>query len=153
MRYFNVFGPRQDPNGAYAAVVPKWIAAMANNDDVWINGDGNTSRDFTFVANVIQVNLLAAITNDEIAINQVYNVAVGERTSLNELFELIRSTLCSEFSHLDNFQPKYRDFRIGDIQHSLADITKAKKLLSYIPTHSIQQGMYETIQWFISHHH
>src|SRR5204863_2801188 len=123
LRYFNVFGPRQDPNGAYAAVIPKWIAAMIRNDTVYINGDGESSRDFCYVNNAVQANLLAATTENKEAINRVYNVAVGRRTTLNGLFELLRTRLSGRFDHLQRFVPAYREFRPGDVRHSEADIT------------------------------
>lgn len=148
LRYFNVFGPRQDPNGAYAAVIPKWVAAMIRGEQVLINGDGETSRDFCFVANAVQANILGALTQSEQAINQVYNVAVGDRTSLNELFELIRGRLVGQFPHLGQFSATYQDFRPGDVRHSLADISKASELLGYKPTHRIDQGIDEALGWY-----
>lgn len=150
LRYFNIFGPRQDPEGAYAAVVPKWAAAMMAGDTVWINGDGETSRDFCYVANVVQANLLAAIATSDEATNHVYNVAVGERTTLNELFEAIRSLLTPRFPHLEDFRPRYREFRPGDVRHSLADITKARTLLGYEPTHRIGEGLREAMDWYVA---
>jgi UDP-N-acetylglucosamine/UDP-N-acetyl-alpha-D-glucosaminouronate 4-epimerase len=150
LRYFNIFGPRQDPNGAYAAVVPKWTAAMIANDTVWINGDGETSRDFCYVANAVQANLLAATTENADATNQVYNVAVGDRTTLNDLFEAIRSLLAPRFPHLENFRPSYREFRAGDVRHSLADIGKARTLLGYEPSHRIVDGLREAMDWYVA---
>lgn len=150
LRYFNIFGPRQDPNGAYAAVVPKWAAAMINNEAVWINGDGETSRDFCYIANVMQANLLAATAAAEEASNQVYNVAVGDRATLNDLFEAIRSLLESRFPHMAGYQANYRDFRAGDVRHSLADISKARTLLGYEPTHRIRQGLAEAMDWYVT---
>ena len=141
LRYFNVFGPRQDPNGAYAAVVPKWIAAMMKNQRVQINGDGKTSRDFCYVDNAVQMNLLAATTTNPKAVNQVYNVAVNERTSLNELFDLLRERLLLYYPHLKRYLPVYRDFRPGDVRHSQADISKARRLIGYAPTHRIERGL------------
>jgi len=152
LRYFNIFGQRQDPNGAYAAVIPKWTSAMIKNEPIWINGDGETSRDFCYIANTVQVNLLAATAESPDAANQVYNIAVGDRTSLNELFEAIRSALEPQFPHLKDFKPNYRDFRAGDVRHSLADISKARTLLGYEPTHRIQQGLLEAINWYASNH-
>ena len=149
LRYFNIFGAHQDPQGAYAAVVPKWTAAMIHNEPVWINGDGETSRDFCYIANTVQINLLAATAEHPDATNQVYNVAVGDRTTLNELFEAIRSTLEPRFPHLKGFKPSYRDFRPGDVRHSLADISKAKELLGYQPTHRIGEGLVEAMDWYI----
>ena len=149
LRYFNIFGQRQDPNGAYAAVVPKWAAAMIQNDAVYINGDGETSRDFCFIANAVQANLLAATVTAEEASNQVYNIAVGDRTTLNELFEAMRATLEPQFAHLANYKPVYRDFRAGDVRHSLADITKAQALLGYQPSHRIREGVVEAMHWYV----
>ena len=150
LRYFNIFGQRQDPNGAYAAVVPKWTAAMMAGEPVWINGDGETSRDFCYIANTIQANLLAATTTNEDATNQVYNVAVGDRTTLNDLFEAIRSLLAPRFAHLKDFKPSYRDFRAGDVRHSLADVTKARTLLGYEPSHRIDDGLKEAMDWYVA---
>jgi UDP-N-acetylglucosamine 4-epimerase len=151
LRYFNIFGARQDPNGPYAAVIPKWIAAMIHNEPVHINGDGETSRDFCYVANAVQANLLAATTTDPSAVNQVYNVAVGQRTSLNELFEHLRGMLTPRLAHLTGFSPIYRDFRAGDVRHSLADISKANRLLGYGPTHTINKGLSEAMEWYVGH--
>lgn len=149
LRYFNIFGAHQDPEGAYAAVVPKWTAAMIKNEPVFINGDGETSRDFCYIANTVQANLLAATAAHPEAANQVYNVAVGDRTTLNDLFEAIRSTLEPRFPHLKDFKPSYRDFRAGDVRHSLADITKAKTLLGYEPSHRIKEGLLEAMDWYV----
>ncbi len=149
LRYFNIFGSRQDPNGAYAAVIPKWIAAMIRNEPVHINGDGETSRDFCYVTNAVQANLLAAMVDDPAAVNQIYNVAVGDRTSLNQLFEYLRATLAPGFAHLEKFRPVYRDFRAGDVRHSLADIGKAKRLLGYEPSHRIGEGLTEAMGWYV----
>lgn len=149
LRYFNIFGQRQDPNGAYAAVIPKWVADMMANNPVYINGDGETSRDFCYIDNAVQANILAATANDPDAADQVYNVAVGDRTTLNELFELIRSGLSEQFPHLDNYKATYRDFRAGDVRHSLADISKAKRLLSYQPTHRIGEGIGVALDWYV----
>jgi len=148
LRYFNVFGPRQDPNGAYAAVIPKWIAAMIKNEPVYINGTGETSRDFCYIENVIQINLLAATTNNKQATNQVYNTAVNARTSLKELFHMLRSKLERQYKHLNSFTPVYRDFRPGDVKHSQADISKAQVLLGYVPSYTIDRGLDETIGWY-----
>jgi UDP-N-acetylglucosamine/UDP-N-acetylgalactosamine 4-epimerase len=148
LRYFNVFGPRQDPNGAYAAVIPKWISSMIKNEPIYINGDGETSRDFCYINNVVQANLLAAtVINDE-AHNQVYNVAVGDRTTLNTLFNLLRDNLATHGVKADS-PPVYRDFRAGDVLHSLADISKAKRLLAYLPTQRINQGLPLAMPWYI----
>jgi UDP-N-acetylglucosamine/UDP-N-acetylgalactosamine 4-epimerase len=151
LRYFNIFGARQDPNGPYAAVIPKWIASMIHNEPVFINGDGETSRDFCYVANAVQANLLAATAPDPAAVNQVYNVAVGQRTSLNELFEHLRALLAPHFAHLVGFSPVYRDFRAGDVRHSLADISKAKRLLGYEPSHTVGAGLSEAMEWYLGH--
>jgi UDP-N-acetylglucosamine 4-epimerase len=148
LRYFNVFGPRQDPEGAYAAVIPKWISAMINNEPVYINGSGETSRDFCFIDNVMQINLLAATTANSEAINQVYNTAVNARTNLNELFELLRSRLEIDYRHLKDYKPVYRDYRVGDVLHSQADISKAQRLLGYEPRHAVAQGLNEAIGWY-----
>lgn len=148
LRYFNVFGQRQNPNGAYAAVIPKWVAAMINNESVYINGDGETSRDFCYIDNTVQMNILAAVAQDEVA-NQVYNVAVGDRTTLNHLFELIRSGLEPQYPHLKGFNPIYQDFRAGDVRHSLADISKAKSLLGYNPGYRIEGGIKCTLEWYM----
>lgn len=152
LRYFNIFGKRQDPNGAYAAVIPKWIASMIKNEPVYINGDGETSRDFCYIDNAIQANLLAATTENPEAVNQVYNVAVGERTTLNALFWHLHENLLPHFAHLQNFQPVYRDFRAGDVRHSLADVGKAKNLLGYTPTHDIKQSLPIVTSCYLSKH-
>ena len=149
LRYFNIFGRRQDPNGAYAAVVPKWVASMIHNEPVYINGDGETSRDFCYIDNVIQANLLAATSQHAEAASQVYNVAVGDRTTLNQLFESIRALLAPKYPHLAGFKPSYRDFRAGDVRHSLADITKAQTRLGYEPTHRIGEGLAEAMDWYV----
>ena len=143
-----MFGERQDPTGDYAAVIPKWIAAMINQKDVFINGDGKTSRDFCYVDNVIQANILAALTDDKTSINQVYNIALGSKTSLNELFVLIKSLL-SELKIYYLLEPKYQEFRKGDVRHSLADIKKAKTLLGYSPFYNIDLGLRKCIGWYI----
>lgn len=148
LRYFNVFGRRQDPDGAYAAVIPKWIAAMIKGDPVIINGDGSTSRDFCYIQNVVQANLLAALTDSKEAINQVYNVACGERTDLNQLFEILREGLSADFQHLKGLKPEYREFRKGDVLHSLADVGKIESLLDYKTTHNIGQGLDEALGWY-----
>jgi UDP-N-acetylglucosamine/UDP-N-acetylgalactosamine 4-epimerase len=151
LRYFNIFGRRQDPEGAYAAVIPKWVASMIKGDPVYVNGDGKTSRDFCYVDNAIQANLLAALTEDESAVNQVYNVAVGDRTTLNDLYEELRSNLALYYHHLAEAKPAYRDFRAGDVRHSQADISKARNLLGYEPTHRIGDGLKEAMMWYVSH--
>ena len=150
LRYFNVFGPRQDPDGAYAAVIPRWIAQLTRSEPVYINGDGETSRDFCYVENAVQVNLLAAIVEDPAALNQVYNVAVAERTTLNELFELERGMPMEHFPRVRECRPIYRAFREGDVLHSRADISKARKLLGYAPTHRIREGLRETMGWYMT---
>lgn len=148
LRYFNIFGARQDPNGAYAAVIPKWVSAMITGASININGDGETSRDFCYVANAVQANLLAAICSNPQADGEVYNVAVGDRTTLNDLFEAIRLELLPSYTGLTNVKPIYRNFRVGDVRHSLADISKARALLGYEPTHRIRQGLSETVSWY-----
>lgn len=148
LRYFNVFGPRQDPNGPYAAVMPRWFAALLRQEDAEIYGDGETSRDFCYVANAVQVNVLAATTASPAALGQVYNVALGVRTSLNELFALIRARVAAIDPRAADARPVYRDFRPGDIPHSLADVTKARTLLGYRPTHSVAEGLVETAAWY-----
>ena len=150
LRYFNVFGPRQDPNGAYAAVIPKWIASLMQGEPVYINGDGETSRDFCFIANVVQANLLAAVAQEPEAVNQVYNVAVGDRTSLNELYVQLHSKLLPHYPHLQDTQPVHRDFRAGDVRHSLADIGKAQRLLGYAPTQRIGEGLALAMPWYMA---
>lgn len=149
LRYFNIFGPHQTPDGAYAAVIPKWIGSMMQGETVYINGDGETSRDFCYVANAVQANLLAATTEDPGATNQVYNVAVGERTSLNDLHRLIQSELRRLLPRLEIAPPQYRDVRAGDVRHSLADIGKASSLLGYQPSHTIAQGMRDAMAWYV----
>lgn len=148
LRYFNVFGPRQDPNGAYAAVIPLWIKSLIRGETVAINGDGMTSRDFCFVDNVVQANLLAALATAPEARNQVYNVALNAQTSLNELYEILRSSLEADHPHLKEAKPLHRDFRKGDVRHSRADIGKAQRLLGYQPTHTIRQGLAEALDWY-----
>lgn len=150
LRYFNIFGKRQDPNGAYAAVIPKWVAALIDNNEVFINGDGETSRDFCFIDNAVQANLLAATTQNPDAVDQVFNVAVSDRTTLNELYEMIRGLLLADFPQLENVKPSYRDFRAGDVRHSLADISKARDLLGYEPTHQIAAGLKEAMDWYLA---
>jgi UDP-N-acetylglucosamine 4-epimerase len=148
LRYFNVFGPRQDPEGAYAAVIPKWIASMIKGEPVYINGDGETSRDFCYIANVVQANLLAACTPNTEAVDQVYNVAVGGRTTLNELYAQLKQNLISSCPHLKDVQAVYREFRLGDVQHSLASIDKARARLGYNPTQSMGQGLGLAMPWY-----
>jgi UDP-N-acetylglucosamine 4-epimerase len=148
LRYFNVFGPRQDPDGAYAAVIPKWVASLLRGEEIFINGDGKTSRDFCYVANAVQANLLAATTARRGAVNQVYNVALNDRTSLSQLYALIRDGLAQRHPHLAEASPTYRDFRPGDVRHSLADISKAKRYLGYRPTHRLVDGLQEALTWY-----
>lgn len=148
LRYFNVFGKRQNPNGAYAAVIPKWISALKNGEQVIINGDGETSRDFCFVENAIQANILAATTSDDEALNQVYNVAVGDRTSLMELFAIIRDATHEEMQIDTELIPSFLPFRQGDVKHSQADISKAHRLLNYSPEFKIKDGISETVKWY-----
>lgn len=151
LRYFNVFGPRQDPNGAYAAVIPQWCAAMIHQRPLYINGDGESSRDFCFVENAVQANLLAGLTEDPAAINQIYNVAVNARTSLNELYRLMHAMLGERFAHLAQYRPHYTGFRPGDVRHSQADISKARTLLGYEPTHHLEDGLAEALAWYVTH--
>jgi UDP-N-acetylglucosamine 4-epimerase len=148
LRYFNVFGPRQDPNGAYAAVIPQWIAALIRNQALRINGDGDTSRDFCFIDNVVQANLLAAMAEKD-AVNQVYNVALNDRTTLNQLYQMMCDLLREQFPHVADHKPQYVDFRPGDVRHSQADISKAAELLGYEPTHRIGEGLKQAMDWYI----
>lgn len=149
LRYFNVFGPRQDPNGAYAAVIPRWAHALLSGQTVYINGDGETSRDFCYVANVVQANLRAAITERADAVNQIYNVAVGGRTTLNQLFDAIRDLLAVARPDLRGAKPVYRDFRKGDVRHSQADIGKAAERLGYAPVFTAQEGLAVAMPWYL----
>lgn len=146
LRYFNVFGRRQDPDGAYAAVIPKWVAAMLQGETVLINGDGETSRDFCFIDNVVQANILAATAGAE-AQGQVYNVGVGDRTTLNELYDMIQTSLGKLGVSVRN-KPTYRDFRAGDVRHSQADIGKARSLLGFEPTHTVSEGIVAAMPWY-----
>lgn len=150
LRYFNIFGRRQDPHGPYAAVIPKWVDTLIRGEQVEIYGDGDTSRDFCYIQNAVQANLIAATTTDNAATAQVYNVAVGDRTSLNELFAHLRNELGHTFPAVEGAKPVYRDFRAGDVRHSLADITKARSLLNYQPTHKVSEGLAETMEWYIA---
>jgi UDP-N-acetylglucosamine 4-epimerase len=149
LRYFNIFGQRQDPNGAYAAVIPKWFAGLIKGEPVYINGDGETSRDFCFIDNCVQANLLAATTEKEEAANQIYNVAFGERTTLNELFNFIKERVVDSHPAAKDLEPTYRDFRAGDVRHSLADIAKAKRLIGYQPQFSVKAGLDKAAQWYL----
>ena len=150
LRYFNIFGKRQDPNGAYAAVIPKWVAAILNKEDVFINGDGETSRDFCYIDNTVQMNLLAATTDNNEATDQVYNVALNDRTSLNTLYQMIEERLIQRTVGLERKEPIYRDFRAGDVRHSQANIDKAQNLLGYQPKYKISEGMDEAMDWYVS---
>jgi len=148
LRYFNVFGSRQNPEGAYAAVIPKWIASMITGEPVYINGDGETSRDFCYIANVVQANLLAATTQNKEAINQVFNIAVGDRTTLKELYEQIKQNLNSSYPNLKHLKPIFRDYRAGDVRHSLASIDKARVKLGYNPTQNLGDGLRLAMTWY-----
>jgi UDP-N-acetylglucosamine 4-epimerase len=148
LRYFNVFGPRQDPEGAYAAVIPKWIAALLKREPVYINGDGETTRDFCYIQNVVQANLLAATTTNPQESEHVYNIALGQRTTLNALFDMLQTALRRTDSGLPAQKPIYRDFRAGDVRHSVADIRKAREFLGYMPTHQIDQGLALAMDWY-----
>ena len=174
LRYFNVFGPRQDPDGAYAAVIPKWTAALLKGESIFINGDGETSRDFTYVANAVQANLLSAtasmhsfnehndtekihsdLNENECSLNQVYNVAVGERTALNQLFYQLRDSLSTQpgltlelRESISAVKPFHREFRSGDVRHSQADISKAQRLLKFMPTYLMSHGIEKSMPWF-----
>ena len=152
LRYFNVFGPRQDPEGAYAAVIPKWIAAFLENREIIIHGDGETSRDFCYIDNVVEANLRAAETTDTQAFGRAFNVAVGARTSLNEVFLRIQKGLSSDFPHVRTMKPRHGDFRAGDITHSQADITLAKSILGYKPVFDFEEGIERTLLWHKSRH-
>lgn len=149
LRYFNVFGPRQDPNGAYAAVIPRWINNLCNGTACRINGDGETSRDFCYIDNTVQANILAAVTDNKEAVNQIYNVAVGERTSLNQLFYKMRDFLAAHDANIATIEPQYGDFRAGDVRHSQADVSKAQALLGYEPTVDVVRGLELTCNWFM----
>ena len=149
LRYFNIFGPRQDPNGAYAAVIPKWFSGLIKGEEVFINGDGETSRDFCFIENCVQANLLAATTLNEKALNQVYNIAFGQRTTLNKLFKLIKVKVCQLYPTYNDREPTYRDFRAGDVRHSLADISKARELIGYEPKFSVRDGLDKSAEWYV----
>jgi len=150
LRYFNVFGKRQDPNGAYAAVMPKWIGQILSGEDVYINGDGETSRDFTYIDNVVQANIMAGMTTNSDAFAKAYNTAAGGRETLNNLYQEITKGLKSNLPDLEIKEPIYRDFRAGDIRHSNANIDSAKELLGYEPTHTLEQGLKESIEWYIN---
>jgi UDP-N-acetylglucosamine 4-epimerase len=149
LRYFNVFGQRQNPNGAYAAVIPKWTGSLMAGEPVLINGDGETSRDFCFIENAVQANLLAATTDNPEASDQVYNVAVGDQTTLNQLYRYLVAYLSAEFPAIRDAAPVYRDFRSGDVRHSLADISKASRLLGYAPAYRIEAGLQKATAWYV----
>ena len=149
LRYFNIFGRRQDPNGAYAAVIPKWVGSLLKGEEIFINGDGETSRDFCYIDNAVQMNILAAMTDDEAATGQVYNVALNDRTSLTRLFNMIQERLIKQVEGLTSVSPTYRDFRAGDVKHSQADISKAVNLLGYAPSHKIEGGLDEALEWYL----
>ncbi len=149
LRYFNIFGRRQDPNGAYAAVMPKWFSALIRGKELFINGDGETSRDFCYIDNCVQGNLLAACTKNREGLNQVYNIAFGEKTTLKELFLMIRERVAVSRSGVKKIEPIYRDFRPGDVRHSLADIGKAKRLLGYEPKFSVRDGLDQAAEWYL----
>jgi UDP-N-acetylglucosamine 4-epimerase len=149
LRYFNVFGTRQDPNGPYAAVIPNWAKRILENQPCIINGDGETTRDFCYVENVVQANLLAALTDDAAAINQVYNVAFGEQTSLNTLHRLLTEEIAALDPRVQYVAPIYRDFRKGDVRHSLANIDKARRLLGYDPQYSVRAGLHAAMKWYV----
>ncbi|MDP9916413.1 UDP-N-acetylglucosamine 4-epimerase [Variovorax boronicumulans] len=149
LRYFNVFGPRQDPDGAYAAVIPKWIASFIKNEEIYINGDGETSRDFCFIENVVQANLLASCSQSDLAKNQIFNVAVGGRTTLNELHALIFSALKKVDPQMEGRSPTYREFRSGDVRHSLASVQKIESILGYRATHLLGDGLELAMPWYL----
>jgi UDP-N-acetylglucosamine 4-epimerase len=149
LRYFNVFGKRQDPQGAYAAVIPKWIEAMVHGGETVINGDGETSRDFCHIENVVQANILAATTREPNSSGKVYNIALGKRTTLNQLNGLIKKCLLPYKPGIVSLEPRYGPFRIGDVRHSLADITRAAELLGYRPCHDVSKGMQQYISWYV----
>lgn len=151
LRYFNVFGRRQDPHGAYAAVIPLWFAALINGGTVYINGDGETSRDFCYIDNCVQANILAATVPEGEGVNKVYNVAFGRRTTLNELFALIRERVGKKIPDALGTTPVFRDFRTGDVRHSLADISSAEKYLGYYPQFSVTRGLDEASAWYMDH--
>jgi len=149
LRYFNIFGKRQDPYGAYAAVIPRWVASIISGEDVFINGDGETSRDFCYIDNAVQMNILSALSQKDEASDHVYNCALNHRTSLNDLFTMISDRLIERIEGLQVSQPIYREFRVGDVRHSLADISKAKSLLGFEPSHRIDKGLDESMDWYV----
>jgi len=149
LRYFNIFGKRQDPEGAYAAVIPKWVNSIIKGEEVFINGDGETSRDFCYIENAVQMNIISAMAEKEEATDQVYNVALNDRTSLNQLYQMIEERLLARVEGLQGNKPTYRDFRAGDVRHSLADISKAQMLIGYSPSHRIAEGLDEAMDWYV----
>ncbi len=149
LRYFNVFGSRQDPNGAYAAVIPNWSSRIARKETCFINGDGETTRDFCYIDNVVQANFRAALVPARGAAHDIFNIAFGEQTSLRQLYGILGETIKGLMPNLELQSPSYRDFRTGDVRHSLADISKAQKLLGYLPTHSVRQGLSEAMKWYV----
>ncbi len=153
LRYFNIFGKRQDPQGAYAAVIPRGFAALSAGEPVYIFGNGETSRDFCYIDNCVQANILAATVQDQCALNKVYNVALGERTPLNELFFMVRELASRADNGCSRVEPVYMDFRAGDVRHSLADISRAKVLLGYLPVYSVRQGLELTAEWYCKASH
>jgi UDP-N-acetylglucosamine 4-epimerase len=148
LRYFNIFGPRQDPNGAYAAVIPKWVAAMIAGEEIVINGDGETSRDFCFVANAVQANLRGALAPDEVQ-GEVLNVAVGERTTLNDLHRFIGEGL-ERLGVAYRQAPRHGEYRVGDVRHSLADVSKAERMLGYCASHDLEAGLAAALPWYVA---
>jgi len=148
LRYFNVFGSRQDPEGAYAAVIPRWVASMLSGAPITIYGDGETSRDFCYVSNIVQANILAATAVEATVSGQIYNVAVGSRTTLNELYSMLRELLKARHPQLEIAPPKHADFRAGDVRHSQADISKVRSSLGYEPTHDVRAGLREALPWY-----
>lgn len=148
LRYFNVFGQRQDPTGAYAAVIPKWASAMISNEDIFINGDGETSRDFCYIGNVVQANIISAMSDNELVRNNIYNIAVGDRITLNDLFSALQDAMKFHGVLYDKL-PRYRDFRKGDVRHSMANINKAAQLLSYVPGYCLHKGILKSVRWYI----
>ena len=149
LRYFNVFGPRQDPAGPYAAVIPRWIDALLSGERCVVYGDGETSRDFCYVSNAVQANVLAATTDETDALGQVYNVAYGERTTLTQLYQLLADAVSQRAGHASPALPDYQPFRPGDVRHSLADTSKVARLLGYAPTHSVREGIAATVEWYL----
>jgi len=149
LRYFNIFGPRQDPNGVYAAVIPRWINSMINQEDLFINGDGETTRDFCYIENVIQANIISAVNDQKEALNEIYNIAVDDRTSLEKLYLMMAKIVKSKMKDMTIKEPIYRDFQEGDVRHSKGSIDKAQELLKYKPSHKIDKGLEATVDWYI----